>query len=371
MSDKFIVTNFAYGTGPYLRTTELAIAFNNELERLGKSKLGVIVPWVYGEKQKRIMREEFGDVPEIILDDKLGAVLKKVFYSDESFEKYLEQWVKNASAVSAEARNDLLKTYGDKIVVELNRSPRISYNIAPSYFTSFGYLSEIFQKAASENKITLNKNLLGTAVEVADKIEKNQKIHCIAYPATPAYLENRPPRYSSEIEVPPITSFPKINMDSIEKGIYITVSGISGLEKLYEQAGKLSIKIYSNNPNVVPNSEKALPEIITNKNIIFQFARSGWGSVWLSLFAGTPLVVPEYDSADDPEIYFNNLTIEKLGIGIIYRGQSLDELLKQAKEVKNNMAKIRQKIFDRWGTLDGNQYCAKLFVEDCIKSRYL
>ena len=81
---RYIVTNFAYGTGPYLRTTELAIAVNNRLQRLGKERLGIIVPLVYGEKQIRVMREEFGEHQkafpgEILFDEALGDIIRSVF----------------------------------------------------------------------------------------------------------------------------------------------------------------------------------------------------------------------------------------------------------------------------------------------------
>ena len=144
------------------------------------------------------------------------------------------------------------------------------------------------------------------------------------------------------------------------------MSGIAGLEKLYAETGKLGLKIYTNDPKVVPGGIKASPDLVGNPNIKLHFARSGWGSVYLSLFSGTPLVVPEFDPSDDPEIKFNNQTIEKLGIGIIYRGQNLDQLLKESEAVKENMQKVREDILKRWGTLDGNKYAASLFARDFL-----
>ncbi len=85
MNERALVTNFAYGTGPYLRTTELALAFNDELEARGHERLRIIVPWVYGEKQRSVMLEEFGTHlrqrrDEIVLDPGLGAELKRIFF---------------------------------------------------------------------------------------------------------------------------------------------------------------------------------------------------------------------------------------------------------------------------------------------------
>ena len=140
---KLIVTNFAYGTGPYLRTTELAIAFNEELEKRGHERLGVVIPWVYGEKQRRIMLDEFSGhfaaLPEeLLLDTELGAALKEVFYGDNSYEDALSRWIADHDSISERIRKHLSGSIevetlgGDKrtvdgrdIVLELNRSPRV------------------------------------------------------------------------------------------------------------------------------------------------------------------------------------------------------------------------------------------------------
>ena len=127
---KYIVTNFAYGTGPYLRTTELALAFNDELEKLGQERMSIIVPLVYGEKQKNIMREEFGELlnsGEIIFDAKLGAILKSVFYEKSSYESALKNWVLNFKKASGGAKAHLLRKYRNSIAVELSRSPRLDF----------------------------------------------------------------------------------------------------------------------------------------------------------------------------------------------------------------------------------------------------
>ncbi len=387
MKGKFLVTNFAYGTGPYLRTTDLAIAFNNELEKVGsRGRLGIIVPWVYGEKQKRVMREEFSGhlkkyPDEILLDAQLGSFLKTIFYGDNNYQDALSQWINSFEGISLKTRDYLsgnldLETFsgkkkkiaGKNIVVELNRSPRVSYKIAPSYLTSFGYIEEILKKSAGVAEIDVKKNLLRRGAETAKKAEAGHQIHCIAYPGTFSFNKNYQPRYKTEILVPPIAPPPLPNKKKIKKGIFVTITGIPGLERLYRQAKELGLKLYSNDTEAVPGSIRALPWIIPNKNIVFQFARSGWSSVWISMISGTPLVVPDFDSKDDPEIYFNNQAIEKLGIGIIYRGQPLKEILKQAEKIRKNSQILKNKILKRWGTLDGNKYCAKLFTEHFLKN---
>ena len=85
------------------------------------------------------------------------------------------------------------------------------------------------------------------------------------------------------------------------------------------------------------------------------------------MIVGTPLVVPDFDSDDDPEIFFNNRSLEKLQLGVVFRGQSLEEILKDVPRVKKAYDKINYEILNRWGTLDGNQYCAELFAKDFLQ----
>lgn len=385
----FGVTNFAYGTGPYLRTTELLIAFNDALEASGKSRIPFIIPLVYGEKQKRIMREEFGAhvekyPDEILLDERFGTILKTIFYGDSTYEDALKKWTEHMDGVSREARAHLEETFevetlggvkkkvnGKEIVVELNRSPRIRLNVAPAYSTSFGYISEILKESieAGREAVNIDTALLAKGVKIARAIEESQKMTAMAYPATFSCRKDYASLYPTEILVPPITSLPHGDAGGIvEEGIYVTITGIPGLERLYEEARKIGLMLYSNDTDAVKGSVKALPHVVQNKKIVFQFARSGWGSVWLSLFSGTPIVVPEHDPKDDPEIFFNNRAVEALGIGMVYRGESLSLILKRCDAMRANCARAKENILARFGAIDGNAECAKLFANDFLKN---
>ena len=379
-----IVTNFAYGTGPYLRSTELAIAFNDELEKAGQKRLGIVVPWVYGEQQKRVMWEEFSahdqvHPGEILLDRELGSLLRSIFYADTTYERALEKWVALCRSISDKAHGHLSSQFavetmtgekqmvdGRDVKVELSRSPRIRYDVAPAYFSSFAYVAEILEQAKHAGEIAVESKLLERGVKIADWVETEQRVRCMAYPATFAFLTPREPRYADEMLVPPLVFPPKANTDNLQQGIFVTITGIPGLERLYADAKRLGIRLYSNDPDQVPGSTKALPHIIPNEKILFQFARAGWSSIWISMMCGTPLVVPEYDSEDDPEIYFNNRSVEELQLGVIYQGQTIETILKESTRIKESYERMKKEILDRWGTLDGNRYCATLFARDFL-----
>ena len=226
---------------------------------------------------------------------------------------------------------------------------------------------DLFKESLKIKEFDMEAGVLERAIETARWLEKNHEIYCLSYPGTFSYSDAESKRYPNEIRVPPLTFTPALNNDLIEPGFFATVTGIPGLERLYENARRLGLKCYSNEPKAVPYSIFALPRIISNKNILFQFARSGWGSVWSSMLSGTPLVTPPFDKSDDFEIYFNNLTIELLGIGLVDRGESIEELGERFRKIRESSLKKREGILKRWQTLDGQSLAAAVFAEDFIK----
>jgi len=379
---RYIVTNIAYGTGPYVRITELCIAFNEELKKRSVEPLPFIVPLVYGDKQRRVMLEEFEDYDKanprlILLDRRLGELLGSIFYKDSTYEEALQKWTINADALSEQIKRHLAGVIevetlsgeqfainGADIVLEINRSPRVLYGVAPSYSTSFGYITDILQAALAEGreKIDVNPELLRKGMDLASRIEGSQTLTAMAYPATFSWKENYVDRFNATL-VPPITDLPVPHREPMEEGVFVTITGIPGLERLYKEAQELGLKLYSNDTAAVPGSVRALPHVIPNPAIKLQFARSGWGSVWLSMFCGTPLVVPEFDPKDDPEIYFNNKAVEGMGIAMVYRGQPLSELLVQGEKVREKSRTVCEVLKKRFGTMEGNTASAHLFVQ--------
>ncbi|MBU1131459.1 hypothetical protein KJ840_04970 [Patescibacteria group bacterium] len=379
---KYIIVNFAYGYGPFLRTTELALAVNDLLEKQIGQRFGIIVPWVYGDRQSQIMHEEFAEIikkypNEIFLDKKLGSYLESIFYGEkdyqESLKYYLDYYKKIEKDIVLYFSNGLIsETFGGKkiiiakkdIVFAITRSPRINFPIKLAYYSSFAFISEILERALTVDEIIVNKKILKMLIPLYRKIEKKHTLHFIAEPATFSYLKNRSKLFKTEIFTPPNIILPKkVGYGlKIKKGIYVTISGILGLERLFKEVRQIGLPIYTNKPELIRGSEKAPPNIIGSKKILLHFARSGWSSIWLSQLTGVPFIAPAFNKFDDPEIYFNNICIEKLGLGKIYNGQSLFKLLKYANEYKKNVEKHNKSLKNKYGTLDGVKYTADKIV---------
>ena len=379
---KYIILNFAYGFGPFLRTTELALAINDILEQKGLERLGVIIPWVYGEKQKRIMQEEFGSIirknpDQLVLDNNLGQMLGSIFYGDQGYEESLRYYLANIKKIE----NKIKDYFADGLMVQnfaglpvqikssqiafcISRAPRVNFPIEFSYNASFAFISEILDRAIAETDITLDKNLFKSVAPYYFEIEAKQTLNFIAEPGTFSYLKERLPRHKNEILTPPNAALlpKKIDCGQIKKGIYLTVTGIPTLERLFQEAKRMGVKIYSNNPKAISGSQNALPHILGCPNILFHFARSGWGSAWLSLLKKSPFVTPAYDQKDDPEIYFNNICLEKMGLGLVYKGQSISDLIAFGKQYRLNANNIIKNLLAKYGTLDGISYTAEKIV---------
>jgi len=368
----YIVTNFAYGTGPYIRITELAFAVNDYLGKEGHKPLQIILPHIYGHKQRRILIEEFGDrvkSEEVIFDSDLGSLFRQTFYENESYEKYLGRWVNDHCQWETEINSYLNSTYGEEIAFEISRSPRISLSISPAYFTSFGSLSEILDRSRRNPDIDIANKVLRTASDAFSQIESQYDRKFISEPGT-FQAKKETTSYAAFERVPPFSSPPKkIPEPDHGAGIYVTVTGIPGLDRLYLDVAVNDYHIYTNDESTIFDATEAPPWIVGHEEIKWHVARSGWGSVWLSIFTETPLLIPEWKSGDDPEIYYNNRRLEDLGIAQIYTGQSLEELHQFRSDCIDNMRKLKQDIRQAHGTLDGVDLVAKDILRHFLKSK--
>lgn len=376
-SMQYLVTNFAYGYGPFLRTTELALAVNQARVAIGKEPLGMIVPWVYGEKQRQIMLEEFASSASLIfLDEKLGEILRRVFYADSSYEEALRAWVERFDEASADARAHLESSFttvslegkthrveGSDILFAIARAPRVSFAPIPSYSATFGHISEILEQTLKESgeDISVDRSLVRRAIPIAKQVEEEQELIGLGTPGTFTHLSERMP-LENEISIPPTITTPSIDSTDMAPGIYVTITGIPGLERLYAEARALGLTIYTNDPDRLPGSVRAHPDVIGNPAIKLSFARAGWGSIWRTQLVNKPIVVPAFDPKDDPEIFFNNRSIEALGLGIVYTGQPLQELATRCEALIPQIEKYNNALFDRFGTLDGNALIASKIV---------
>jgi len=258
--------------------------------------------------------------------------------------------------------------------MEINRCPQLSMGIEQSYYTGFDYISKVLEHALIEDGLDVDRETLKKCIPLYHEIEKRQTAHFIAEPSIFSYLGEREKKYDTEITTPPNTnqvryfSYTPIH-DYVEEGIYVTVTGIPGLEHFFKDIQKTGMNVYTHRPELIPGSKLAPPDIITNEKVKFHFARSGWGSLWLSFITNTPFITPAYKESDDLEIYFNNKCIEHLGFGKVFKkGDTISDLESYSKEYKKNVEKIKKDLLKKYNTLNGVKYTAEKIVDNFCKN---
>lgn len=390
----YINTTFAHGNGPFSRTLDWAIAVNNERERRGMPRLPIVFPLVYPGRQERIMKEEIAsnsgndllNPDEIWLDKTQGEILAKLIFNGNDYAENLRLLKQNYFQAESDMQRHLdgkrkVETLDGRVdeidlrdcAFQLGLNNRMQTGLPNQFYTSGGAgpFDEILERAILDKDIVFDKKIMLEALSVARKMIENQAIIFSNEPGVFSYDKSRQVR-KNEVFTPPFIHFPK--PDSAEllgKGIYLLMTGIDGIREsgMYHAVLELGMRIYS--PGFSINSlpeeirKKAIllnPNQINNPNIVAQYARAGWSTVWLSHLAEKGFITPPYQKTDDPEMLFNERGIRKLKLGVVVEDNPRESLQK-ALELAEHTRDYNQCLIRRYGTLDGINYAAKKVVE--------
>jgi hypothetical protein len=381
---RYILTNFTHGYGPFIRTTECALAVARVIERITGERQTVVVPWVYGEAQRRILREEWPDAHDkVVLDAALGHAHASVTYGAMSYAESLTVWLGERSRAEdtlAEllARPRTGETLDGKEVplaragvsLVITRAPRLRVRGMPAYGVGFGHVSDILQQALAEPGLVAspNRRLFDSAAHAFRQVEAEHRLHLIADPGT-ASVWNAPPRtLPREVVTPPTISLPPAPDLMVDQpAVYASVSGVQGRSSMVTSAREFGLEVYTNAPEHLPGGMRATPGVLRLPSFMFHYARPGWGAIWTTVLAGVPLVMPPPSGDDDPEIVFNTRWVERVGVGVVDIGQKAAELCAQVDQLRSSVAQERARVADRFGTLDGVSFVAEQIAADWLE----
>ncbi|MFX1256324.1 MAG: hypothetical protein ACFFAN_00545 [Promethearchaeota archaeon] len=385
---KYIFTNFGSGNGPYIRTIDMGIELINILKEKFNEEFSILSPLVYGNRQKRIINEEFGEIlekqPDLILfDEYIGQQFKKILFDGRNYdiimqelvssydnvEKKIQEYLTKQELLSKNIHGKPIKVKGKDIILEVSRNPNVATNIKYSYYTSVGYFEKIILKSIENPNLKLNKNFLKNILPIAKKIESYQQLYfqpepnCFSYEKDDNYFKD------NEIRCPPLFHPPKENKTEIIEGFYVLVSGIPFLKRIYHYTKKISYKIYTNQIlEDFKEAQRENPIIISNKNIKFIFARPAWNTIWLANLSKKPLIFLDYEQGDFPEIYFNIISVNKHKLGMKFKEDlRIENIIEQSKSNIPEIVQFYEKIGRKYGTLDGIKFSCKLIAEDFLK----
>jgi hypothetical protein len=360
------------------------------LEEITQEQVFILVPDVYGIDQLRIINEQTLINPDfsrrILLSQELGECLRPLLFSDGDFNQYashyLERYPHHQALWNSLVSGQLAVTdiHGSPstiapgtLTLEISRNPILRSPIPYSFFTAIESQASIFEAALAEpNGIDgIDLGIVEEMLHVVEEMERGFRLHFLPSIGTLSWRQTSTRRFHDERRTPPLLPAPITMTEPLRDGVYISQSGINGLESLYYEALVLPGRIYSNRIHEsIPADQIIPPHFIAHPAIEWAFARAAWNTIWLANLTSTPLICPVYKKGDHPEIFFNTRTVERIGLAAVWDSdqQSLVQFL-DTLDTEDLLSKQRA-AYDatllEFGTLDGIEYCSGKIVEDYI-----
>ena len=392
----YINTTFAHGNGPYSRCVDWAVEVNNVRQERDLDRLPIVVPLVYPGRQERIMKEELGedylkDNPhEILFDRKQGELLGKLMFKGADYATNLRVLARDYKSIEEKTLQHLdgkrkVESFDGEVVkmdlrdcaFQLGLNNRMQTGFGNQFYTAGGAgpFDELLERAIRDSDVKLDEEAMRGAFPIAQRMIEDQEIIFSNEPGVFSYDGARELE-DNEVLTPPFIHIPKLDYTELPgKGIYLLMTGIDGVResKMYDAVAGLDMQIYAPkfSINGLPDSikDKAIalnPNQINNPNIVAQYARAGWSSVWLSHMAKKGFISPAYQKADDPEMIFNERGIKALGLGAIIEGDSTSSALsalEKSIELAEDVGGFNQSLIEKYGTIDGIKFSAEKVVD--------
>lgn len=346
---KTIITYSAHGHGPYLMAAgigrELGFAIVNGFPRFRDIQEAVLKKW-YGNDSNIFIDNGSGDILSRIdfFGNYRDFVKRNLSYGEDVREE-LRDYVRGFDAVSLTGKKKTFK----------NPSIRISVGarFVPEPEKTFFAFPALTSQVANWSPFGFKR--LHEFASVAQKEEKSYKI--IFMPEPNAFSYTRRKKLPREISVPPLTHALKSNI-RLRKSVFYNLSGATDLQdsRVIDAARQTQLQLYKSIGSEGPGLPKG-PEVVFNKSCMAQVARSGWGTIWMCILARKPIITPAFVANDDPEMFHNQKTIEKLDIGVVFKKIN-HSVMENAIGKVASIKKVRTSLLRKYGTLNGLHYVA-------------
>lgn len=386
---QYIVTNFGCGNGPFLRAVDLALAVRDRMVAAGSTdEIRVLVPHVYGDRMPQLLQENHADRitanPHLfVLDEGLGRLLEQLIYDGRDFRFTLDRLataypeIQTAVTHRLSERFDARAISGEPVTVSpdqlrcsVSRNPNVRMGTLPSFYTSIGYLERILKQTAEEPLAErYDASLLRRAAEHARRAEDGQMIYFQPEPSAFSWATDATPFREGEIRTPPLFHPPQRIQDrDLKPGVYVLVSGIPELGRLYRDVTAQGWNVYVNQQiDEIPGAIRIEPKYVAHPAIQAVYARAAWNTIWLANLSKKPLICPAFMTDDFPEIAFNNRTVEQLQLGaIVHQGVSATDAIEQARALQPSIDAYYDALRRRYGTLDGIDMAASQIAKAVI-----
>lgn len=376
-----------HGNEPQRLLTAVSLEISKILKEHGLTPPVFVLPDIYGEDSKRILREEFpSNLSQIFMSEELGAILKQTQFGQAGYQDHMEEVAEKQPKVYEEVLAFFEKPFiatslsgetreffpaGRRL--ELNAGANVVASQPGERKTHFYFpviLSELVAATMEDPTInfTYDQDTMERVRRIAQEFEKTYSTTQLGYVHTLSFEED----YSTGGKI--FTPAPKKakeppNID-LENGIYIMASGSGiGVETVVNQAKRLSQEGYEivSPPWIHRRLQigiAATPDVIFHPGIKAVIGRAGWGILWDAQKAEKPFADIGAGEYDNPEIRFNRRTIQKLGLGDAFslRRGFIEGLV----ELSPNIASLNRQIARDLSIsedYDGERYAAEKIIE--------
>lgn len=395
-----ILINPAHGNEPYILGTAIARGVSNRLAKEGLGRAKIVVPLIYGDRQKRILLEESGEDAGLIhFDESFGKILKDITFGNGDFHNHLTQIEAHYDEVhdllrqrfSADSEDLDVRALVDgqvhalsprNIVASIDTASRVSVEAPLRYFAFPILISELIREAQKEGLGFSDADM----AKLVNRMLKVESLYSQVFipwinPLSHKYADNlsEQPKVvdgRSRIYTPAMKKeYEKTTGKVEEPGIYVMFSGTGSIldstHALAKAATQAGLKVYSPPWVEVEGATQVSPDVLNDENILAVFGRAGWGTGWQVQNLALPWIVTPYETSDDPEIYFNNKTVEALKMGKVLSvgGVTPEKLVEAIKNLSVGTRALNDKIREKFGTLNGIDFMADAIAKDFLAKR--
>lgn len=392
-----LVLNPGHGNEPYILATAIGREVSKKFASAGMEQPILVTPLLYGERQKRILLEENpNDASLIHYDEEFGSILKQIMFGSGDFSHHLnqvnthyddvERMLNNRFHIDAESftaksltTNESTQLSPKNIIGAIDVGNRVSLKVPHRYFAFPEVLSRVLHESMQHPELGFSESEMKKLVDRMLRVEAAYSQVFIPWVSTFSYqnatdLNSQPQSIDGRLRMytPAMKAGIENGNGDVDPGVYIMMSGtgsaIEANKSLMKAVHEAGIKAYSPPWEKIEGTEKMPPSVMADENIMAIMGRSGWGTGWQVMQLEKPWLVAPYQQGDDPEIYFNNKTIEALRLGKIIgsEGISGDELKSLARKISPGLHSLNDAVRKKFGTTNGIEYIAEHIFKDMV-----
>lgn len=395
-----LVLNPGHGNEPYILATAIGREVSKKFASAGIEQPILVMPLLYGDRQRRILLEENpNDVSLLYYDEQFGNILKDVMFGAGDFKQHItkvnthydevEKMLNNRFRVDAQAitarsvaTQESMELSPRNIIGVIEAGNRVPIKVPHRYFAFPEVLSRVLHESMLHPELGFSESDMKKLAERMMKVEAAYSQVFVPWVSTFSYqhasdLDSQPQVIDdrSRIYTPAMKAGIPKTQGEVDPGVYIMFSGtgsaVDANKSLINAAHQAGIKAFTPPWETIEGTEKLPPSVMADENIIAILGRSGWGTGWQAMQLEKPWLVAPYQEGDDPEVYFNNKTIEALKLGKIIgsEGISGDELKKSAREISPGLSSLNDQIRQKFGTTNGIDYVADHIFQDLVAKK--